>query len=122
MVNLDIHDFVPRYRSIADRLPEQQVVSKWRLRLTPWIVGLIIVLQTLADSLIIPPLNRLLEASICREYYMEHDSSFIIAADDIPEHLCKIDPIQIRFAKLLGLITTLGIACGMLVCSIHVCC
>jgi hypothetical protein len=82
--------------------------------LTPWLVFLIAVLWHSADRLIIPPLNRLLEANICRVYFREHDPSVIDSNDQVPEHLCKGNSIQIQLALLLGCIQTIGLACGRL--------
>jgi hypothetical protein len=86
--------------------------------LTPWLVFLIAVLWHSADRLIIPPLNRLLEANICRVYFREHDPSVIDANDQVPEHLCKGNSIQIQLALLLGCIQTVGLACGKLYCPL----
>jgi hypothetical protein len=82
--------------------------------LTPWIVYIIAMLWHTADRLIIPPLNRLLESNICRVYYREHNPSVIDGNDQVPEHLCKGNSIQIQLALLLGCIQTIGLACGEL--------
>jgi hypothetical protein len=81
---------------------------------TPVVVGLIIVLLTFANLLIIPPLNRLLESNMCRQFYEDLDPSLIPPDMNVPEHECKIEAVQERLAKLIGLITTLGIVCGEL--------
>jgi hypothetical protein len=82
--------------------------------LTPWLVFLVAVLWHSADRLIIPPLNRLLEANICRVYFREHDPSVIDSSDQVPEHLCKGNSVQIQLALLLGCIQTIGLVCGRL--------
>jgi hypothetical protein len=82
---------------------------------TPWLVFLIAVLWHTADRLIIPPLNRLLEANICRIYYREHDPSAINGNDQVPEDLCKGASVQIQLALLLGAIQTIGLACGQFI-------
>jgi hypothetical protein len=70
-----------------------------------------------ADRLIIPPLNRLLEANICRVYYREHDPSVIDGNDQVPEYMCKVNSVQIQLALLLGAIQTIGLVCGKLCLS-----
>jgi MFS family permease len=86
--------------------------DQWRFFITPVVVGLVIVLLNFANLLIVPPLNRLLEGSICREHFARHNPSLIPPSDNVPEHDCKIDAVQTELAKLIGLITTLGIICG----------
>jgi hypothetical protein len=98
-------------RDSSKALPEKLYLPKG---LTPWLVFLIAILWHSADRLIIPPLNRLLEANICRVYYREHDPSFINGNDQVPEHLCKVHSIQIQLALLLGAIQTIGLVCGKL--------
>jgi hypothetical protein len=95
----------------SEALPEKLYLPKG---LTPWLVFLIAILWHSADRLIIPPLNRLIEANICRGYYCKHDPSSIDGNDQVPEYLCKVDSIQIQLALLLGAIQTIGLVCGML--------
>lgn len=92
-------------------MPDKSYLPKG---LTPWLVFLIAILWHSADRLIIPPLNRLLEANICRVYYREHHPSFIDGNDQIPEHMCKGNTIQIHLALLLGSIQTIGLVCELL--------
>jgi hypothetical protein len=95
----------------SEALPGKSYLPKG---LTPWLVFLIAILWHSADRLIIPPLNRLLEANICRLYYREHDPSFIDRSDQVPEYMCKLNSIQIQLALLLGGIQTIGLVCGKL--------
>jgi MFS family permease len=71
----------------------------------PWlrVVALAIALAIVSDigeDLYAAPKVRLLESAACAEYYTQHDSSLLSSA--IPEHLCKLEPIQDRLAGLLG--------------------
>lgn len=98
----------------SEALPDKSYLPKG---LTPWLVLLIAILWHSADRLIIPPLNRLLEANICRVYYREHHPSFIDENDQVPEYMCKVNSIQIQLALLLGAIQTTGLVCGKLILS-----
>ena len=119
----DLSNPIPDQEAVAD-LPvgasptmttprDEQARIPWRKHLTPAIVGLVVVLVTIANQLVIPSLNRLLEANVCRDYYEKHDPSVIGPGGDIDESLCKGKSIQTKVAELIGLITTLGVACGL---------
>lgn len=78
----------------------------WPLLALLVLVHLSIVLYTL-------PLNRVIEARLCREYYESHDPSVIGPDDSIPEQLCKIDDVQRKLAWLQGIMETTLVVCGM---------
>ncbi|KAJ5655118.1 MFS general substrate transporter [Penicillium lividum] len=46
------------------------------------------------------PQLRLLESIICEQYY--RDSQSPVSTQEIPEHLCKEEPVQAALAQLLG--------------------
>jgi hypothetical protein len=57
----------------------------------------------LAGALTATPLQRILEANICRTYYQEHNVTAIDSKDSVPEGLCKIDAVQQRVSEINGL-------------------
>lgn len=69
------------------------------------VVILIIVIAIVSDigeSLWAAPRVRLFEASICARYYHHHKPSLVPSTGDIPEDLCKIDPVQDQLASILA--------------------
>lgn len=90
------------------RVPE----ANWQDRLTPWTIGIITVLVTFGNQLFVPPLNRLIELGMCRDYYRVHDPSVIMPGGNVKESLCKNNAIQTNVAELLGTLTTLSDICG----------
>ncbi|KAI0096457.1 major facilitator superfamily domain-containing protein [Nemania sp. FL0031] len=86
----------------------------WRLRLVPWLVGVIQLLVTLGHWMNNVPLSRLLELNLCRAYYLDHDPSFIDTDGNVEERFCKLDGIQQSLAFYLGLISTLELICELI--------
>ena len=86
--------------------------SEWRLRMSPWICGVITLLVNLGHRLMNIPLNRLFEINLCREYWSHHDPSLVGSDGRTDELFCKEDPIQEKLAFYIGLITTLELICG----------
>jgi hypothetical protein len=81
--------------------------------LAPWMCGLLALFANFGSRLIIIPLNRMVELTICRDYYAHHNPDLIGPGSDVPELYCKEKPIQIKVAYLIGLITFLGLFIGM---------
>lgn len=61
----------------------------------------------LAIRLLNLPLNRIIEARYCKQYYLRHDPSVIDPNGEVPEKLCKISPVQ---EKLVWLESALFVA------------
>lgn len=60
------------------------------------------ILMTTGNNLMLIPINRIFEISICRTYYQAHGLSHITADGYIDEQLCKIQPIQSKLVSLVG--------------------
>ncbi|KAI1771518.1 major facilitator superfamily transporter [Hypoxylon cercidicola] len=69
----------------------------------------LLLLVNLAASLYQLPLNRIIERRFCREYYSTHDPSVIDDDGNIDEKICKIDAVQRRLARLMGILETMWI-------------
>lgn len=54
------------------------------------------------DIITIVPIIMMLEESVCRSYYLEHDPGAIADDGSIATHLCKIAPIQSSLASIRG--------------------
>jgi hypothetical protein len=59
-------------------------------------------LQLLSEFLMLAPRLRLLELTICRNYYREFDESKIDEHGYVGEELCKLNRIQASVATLRG--------------------
>ncbi len=69
------------------------------------VVALVIVIAVVSDigeSLYAAPRVRLFESSVCTRYYMQEDPSLVHRPGDVPEHLCKVNPVQDELASVLG--------------------
>lgn len=65
-------------------------------------LGLVLLKGFGSDILVGAPINRLLELTICREYYNEHDPAQVAPDGTVDEKLCKLPAIQTELAVLLG--------------------
>ncbi|OAP62555.1 hypothetical protein AYL99_01782 [Fonsecaea erecta] len=95
---------IPDSHSSADGLStsEQLTHCDW-----PWIrvVALVVVIAVVSDigeSLYAAPRVRFFESIVCTEYYRQEDPSLLHKHGDIPEHLCKVNPVQDELASVLG--------------------
>ncbi|KAI0471545.1 major facilitator superfamily domain-containing protein [Xylariaceae sp. FL0804] len=82
--------------------PAHRTRCRW-----PWIyvVLLVIALAIVSDvgeDLYVAPRVRLFESVVCVRYYSLHNPSLLEPDGSVPEHLCKIDPIQSKAASVLG--------------------
>jgi hypothetical protein len=73
----------------------------------PWkhVVALCIALAITADigeNLFLAPKVRLFESVVCTKHYLGQNPSLVGIDGSVPEHLCKIDPVQDRVATILG--------------------
>lgn len=65
------------------------------------ICSFLILAADVAAFMSMAPLTRLLESVICQDYY-RRNAAFQDASTEIPEHMCKINPIQSELAMLKG--------------------
>jgi hypothetical protein len=74
----------------------------------PWmhVVALVIIIAVVSDigeSLYAAPRVRLFESIVCTRYYMHADPSLVHRhGHHVPEHLCKVNPVQDELASVLG--------------------
>jgi hypothetical protein len=73
----------------------------------PWkhVVALCIALAITADIgeyLFLAPKVRLFESVACTKHYLQENPSLVRKDGSVPEHLCKIDPVQDRVATIIG--------------------
>ncbi|KAI0124981.1 major facilitator superfamily domain-containing protein [Xylariales sp. AK1849] len=73
----------------------------------PWVhvVALCIVIAVVSDIgeyLYSAPRLRLFESIICTRHYLQEDPSLVDRDGAVPEHLCKVNPVQDRVASILG--------------------
>lgn len=76
-----------------------------------------LVLVYLSTVLYSLPLNRVLEARLCQEYYTRFDPSVLQPNGSVPEKLCKINEVQQQLAWLQGIMETTLIVCGECPCE-----
>lgn len=67
-----------------------------------YLPAVVLFLSELAELLLVAPRIRLLEASICRSYYNEHDPSSLNPDGSVDETLCKLKPVQTELAYIRG--------------------
>lgn len=73
----------------------------------PWLHVVILAvlsgaISCVGENLFAAPRMRLLESALCTRYYAQHDPSLLSSLEQIPEHLCKVGPIQDDLAAILG--------------------
>lgn len=83
-----------------------------RVRLAPTICAGIILVMNVAFYSRAAPVLRLVESSVCREYFSIHDPSVIGSNGNVPEQMCKVDYIQKKVAWLFALDELLHFYCG----------
>ncbi|KAI1495713.1 major facilitator superfamily domain-containing protein [Biscogniauxia marginata] len=88
---------------VNDDVPIRTLESR-RLAIAPLLVLLLLV-NLATGSLFQLPLNRLVEQSLCREYYGAHDPS-VDPSKGISEELCKVDEVQQGLAWIAGVMET----------------
>jgi MFS family permease len=70
------------------------------------VVALVIIIAVVSDigeSLYAAPRVRLFESIVCTRYYMHEDPSLVHRhGHHVPEHLCKVNPVQDELASVLG--------------------
>lgn len=69
-----------------------------------WFCLLFVLLIDIPSFMSETPKLRLLELSLCREYYSTQDPSVIGDDGSVPEDLCKLPQIHSSLAKQLGLL------------------
>ena len=60
------------------------------------------VVSDIGECLFVAPRIRLFESVICTSFYRDTDPSVLGPGGEVPEKLCKIDPVQDQVASLLG--------------------
>ncbi|KAJ6018705.1 MFS transporter [Penicillium canescens] len=87
-----------------------------RLRL---LITLIVILLSfeIGGQLITGPMVRVIETIACDNYWRRHDPARLPATGLLPEHLCKIAPVQVEVATIKGYSDLLeGLLCA--ICAI----
>ena len=74
-------------------------------------VGILLVLN-LAFYTRSAPVLRLVELTVCREYYVTRDPGLIDSGGYVEEKFCKVDQIQKKVAWLFALDQLLHFCCG----------
>lgn len=69
-----------------------------------WFCLLFVLLIDIPSFMSETPKLRMLELSLCREYYEKQDPSVIDGHGNVPEDLCKLPGIHSSLAKQLGLL------------------
>lgn len=70
---------------------------------TAYICALLQALATLSSAILATPRLRLLESNVCRSHYEYFKPTAINSStNNVPEDLCKIEPVQADLASLLG--------------------
>lgn len=83
-----------------------------RAKFAPHICVLIVLALNLAFYAKAAPTLRLVELSVCREYYLEHDASKIGPGGFVEEVWCKRTEIQTKVAWLFMADELLHFCCG----------
>ncbi|KAF2233230.1 MFS general substrate transporter [Viridothelium virens] len=82
-----------------NRIPPPQKANPTRV---VFLIALAVVVLGGGEVLIANPRIRLFESIICREYYDKHETSIVKGDGWLPEHLCKIEPVESSVALLMG--------------------
>ncbi|MCJ1423070.1 hypothetical protein MMC29_000951 [Sticta canariensis] len=70
---------------------------------TAYICVFLKALVTLSSAILVTPRLRLLESNVCRSHYQTFNSTAIdYFTNNVAEELCKIEPVQVDLAYLLG--------------------
>jgi hypothetical protein len=96
-------------RSTADSKAEENGWrTKWQGHFARWstlyVCGLFILLVDVPNFMSEVPKLRMLELSLCRDYYAVIDPSVIGRDGSVPEHLCKVPEIQGALATMRGIL------------------
>ncbi|KAJ4367023.1 hypothetical protein N0V83_007553 [Neocucurbitaria cava] len=89
-------------------------VDEVRAKLAPHICVLIVLALNLAFYAKAAPTLRLVELTVCREYYQEHDITKIGPGGFVDEDLCKVSSIQKKVAWLFMADELLHFCCDFL--------
>lgn len=73
----------------------------------PWIYVIVLligiaIISDVGESLYAAPRVRLFESVICTGHYLQVDPSLVDRDGAVPEHLCKVNPVQDKLASILG--------------------
>ncbi|KAL9084966.1 MAG: hypothetical protein Q9165_007832 [Trypethelium subeluteriae] len=83
----------------SNLIPTAQAANSTRV---VFLIALAVVVLGGGEVLIANPRIRLFESIICREYYDKHETSMVKGSGWLPEHLCKIEPVESGVALLMG--------------------
>ena len=75
-------------------------LEKWKVI---YICILFLFLVELGAVLMAPARLRMLEATICRRFYSRENPHLIGVDDNVPEKLCKVDPVQEELYFISGM-------------------
>lgn len=92
------------------------MANEIRAKLAPQICVLIMLVLNLAFYAKAAPTLRLVELTVCREYYQEHDDSKIGPGGSVDENDCKVGVIQ-KVVWLFMADELLHFCCGQLICA-----
>jgi len=82
--------------------------GNWRVAATFLVTGIV----SLAIRLLNLPVNRVIEARYCKQYYLSHDPAAIDPNGEVPEGLCKIRAVQEPLVWLENAIFIALTVCG----------
>lgn len=120
-VQHDVTESTPLLPSDADRAASNDSCSTgdskaeengwrttWQRHFARWsalyVCGLFILLVDVPNFMSEVPKLRMLELSLCRDYYAAIDPSVIGRDGSVPEHLCKVPEIQSALATMRGIL------------------
>ena len=83
-------------------VPSHHIRRSW-----PWkyvvvtCIGLAVV-SDIGEFLYFTPRVRLFESVVCTHHYLKEDPSIVNGDGSVPEHFCKVNPVQDKVAFVLG--------------------
>ena len=87
---------------VQDEVPEPKKASKhFSIRLLVSLYALFYLFK-FSRALVNVPKVRLIELAVCQRYYQHQPGWSGTLAEDIPEKLCKILPVQTELSTILG--------------------
>ena len=76
------------------------------------IIAIVVIILDVGSALSFAPMQRLLESSICRSYYLEHDPSMVSSDGSVDEKFCKVRQVQTELAMIRGYLSMFDNAPG----------
>jgi hypothetical protein len=91
-----------RADAVESSLPSRLFNRSWSWKYTVAMCIMLAIISDVGECLYVAPRVRLFESVVCSEYYSQEDPSLVSRDGSVPEHLCKIDPVQDVLTSILG--------------------